>query len=403
MSHHVFEDENYDTMTSKKSESKGWSSVSRKIIKHLDAAQDKYIAILESDLKPQRELLKVQTLLSSTADKLKSEKTFELKNVLFSLGEERDGISQQPDKDAREMTFKMERKKIQFKIDIINQALKARRELSKKFSHPIERNYAEAPIFSPSSPNATTLVKLRNENGHIIEERKGFRKVRYSSETGTYLTTFDFRVFVGLQRMWEIKGGSKSFEFNYKELSDVIDSSKEGGLYDLISVSLHKLATTSLVMEDFKDESLKKVLRTEIHNIIQSAHIEHEEKKAVITFNDYLHDGLRAGNLARINLSLYQDLNSSTAKILYPLIISLISDKKQLMVDDIIETLGLTGIDRSKGIERIKKALKELVDYQIIADFTLQKIGRRYEYILIEPTEQLLESFEEGVMVPTIG
>ncbi|MED0677638.1 RepB family plasmid replication initiator protein [Aneurinibacillus thermoaerophilus] len=398
----IVETSNYDKIASKNPEAKGWNSLSRKILRYLDYAKEKYISIMKSGLKPNRELLKVQTLLSNTAEKLKNEKTFELKNVLFALGEERNSILHSLEQDPTSKELKEKRKIIQFKIDLINHALKARKELSRKLSHPIERNYAEAPIFSSASPNAATLVKLRNENGHIIEERKGYRKLRYSSETGTYLTTFDFRVFVGLQRIWEMKGANKSFNFSYQELAEVIDGTKDGSIYELISVSLHKLATTSLVMEDFKDEKLKKVIRTEIHNIIQSAKIEHEKKWASITFNDYLHYGLKAGNLVRINLSLYQDLNSSTAKILYPLITSLIADKRTLSIDDIIETLGLSGLERYKCVERIKRALKELVDYQIIADFTLQKVGRKYEYVVIEPTGQLLDSFEEGVTVPTL-
>lgn len=380
----------------------GRVSFLRKIVRVLEDAASHYEKMLSSGLKPNRQLIEVQSLIMKFANKLKYETTYHLNNVRVELIPAREKVSNLLAQDPSSEDVMNQKKLIQFQIDIIEEALKQRDNLRKTNSHPIERNYAEAPIFNASTPNVTTLKRIQNDSGKIIEERVGFRRVQFSSKTGSYLSSFDQKIFIGVQRLWELKGGNKEFSFKYEELCEVIEAAKDGGTYELIGASITKLSTTSIIMEDFKDAALKRVKRTEIHNLIQSAFIDHDQKTVKILFNDYLHEGLTSGNVVRINLSIYQDLNSSTTKILYPLITSVVKDQTQIDIDHIIGTLGLSDdLPRSKKLERIRKALNEFVEAQIITDYTMVKIGKTIKWVRIEPSEQLLESLAQGIMLPS--
>ncbi len=329
-----------------------------------------------------------QRLIEEYGNKLKRHLTSQLKDVKYDLT---DKIQVESDKNLAESFI--------FKKKIVERAMELRRVNGKKM--PVERNYAEAPLFNANNPTAHTLVELKNADGEIIEERKGYRKINYKSEHGYYLKSSDFRIFAGLQRMWELKGGKKMFSFDFKELCEVIDYEAEGGSFDLIDQSLIKLSTTSIIMEDYRDVQLNRRIRTVIHNIIQSADVDRENKRATVIFNDYLHQGLEEKNVVRINLSIFQDLSTVTAKLLYPLLTSLLKDNKSLLLDDLIHSLGLHKQERKDVLKRIRIALDDLREYKVIKNYELIKVGRSFKYVHIEPSQQLLEALEEGIVVST--
>ncbi|MDQ0255525.1 hypothetical protein J2S74_002907 [Evansella vedderi] len=372
------------------------SLLSKTILKTLDKASEKYEVILDKHAgkkRDNREMIDTLALTQDFANKLKNQNTYELKNVLLFISRE---LVDLLDKNRTEDIDK-EKQILIFKERVLEEALKLRKNNSKKV--PLERNHAEAPLWSASSPAAKTLIKIQKQNGELVEERTGFRKILYKNQFGKYLTSTDFRVFLGLQRLWELKGGTKTFTFHFGELCETIDYNKDGGNYELIGASLSKLITTSIIMEDYKDPELKKSVRIEIQNIFQGGIVDKRKKIAEITFNDYLHKGLKENNVVRINLSIFQDLDSITAKLMYPMITSLLKDNRELELDDIIENLVLKDVPRNRTLKRIRAALNDLKQYNIISDFEMIREGRPYKRVRIEPTEQLLESFEEGIVV----
>ncbi len=371
-----------------------WSTLSKKVIGILEDSTKDIEEIL-SEVTTKKIFNELQFIKRRIANQLKSENATNLKETLLYLNEEllklSDNIILKPDSPS----LLVQRKIFQFRKEIVEEALKRRQESSKKRNDPIEKNYGLAPIFSSTSPNEKTLVSLRNEHGHIVETRSGYRTVEYTAKHGGYLTPFDFKVFVGLQKLWEIKGNQKEFEFHIGELCDVVEGNRDGGTYEIIATSLNKLATTSIIMHDYREEEPIKPYRTRIHNVIQFADFDQDEKMVYITFNDYLHNGLTAGNIARISLSTYQDLSSKTSKLLYPLIASIIDETNQLKIDELISTLNLTELPRHKSLDRIRKSLNELVDNEIISDYELVREGKAYKYILITPSDDILENLDE--------
>ncbi|MFF0828827.1 RepB family plasmid replication initiator protein [Brevibacillus sp. NPDC003359] len=387
-------------------EEKRWSSLSSKILNVLNAAGEKYKKTFDSNSRPNSDSVIRHSLVTEYAERLKSQNKSELnnsliaiQNVLLSINEP--GLSEMIMEDEEDPNVK--RIVAIFQKMVVEEAIRLRTEHYKKLTHPIERNYAEAPIFSASVPNNATLVKLRNRDGKIEELRSGYRRVNFATAPeGRYLSSLDFKHFVGLQKLWEIKGGNIEFSFSFGELAEVVGDPKEGGIYKAMGESLTRLSTTSLIMEEFRDHTLKRKITTEVHNLIASAHIDHENHKAHVVFNNYLHKGLTAGNIVRINLSLYQDFNSQTSKMLYPLLTSLLHDRRELDLDALIMNMGMQNVARNKVLDRIKKSLKDMVDANIIEDFEFKRVHREYKTVHIIPSEELLESLEQGIVVPKI-
>jgi hypothetical protein len=374
----------------------GWKKVRKKILTALNIAAKEYEQLQELGLKSNRLFVEEEALISKFAEKLKFEKTSDLNNSMVAAVKTSSNLF-----IDENLASESEKQTIRFKMRILEEALNRRRELSKKMIHPIERNYAEAPLFSVSSPNVQTLVSLQDENGQLVQKRSGYRTVEYNSKSGKYLTSFDFKVFAGLQKLWEMKGRNKEFTFSFADIADTIEQTKEGGIYDLINTSIIKLSTTSIIMQDYKDIELKRRLNTTIHNLIQSAHISHEKKEITIIFNDYLHKGLTTNNIVRINLSIYQDLDSATSKLLYPLLSSLMVDRTEFFIDELIKTLGFGDLERSHCLKRIRQALEEFKDYRIIGDFIFKRLNRKIHSVTIFPSDELQDSLENGITVTT--
>lgn len=284
---------------------------------------------------------------------------------------------------------------LNFKLKVISKTIEEKEKEPKKL--PMERNYAESPLFSATHPTAKRLVMLRNEHGEIIEERVGYRKIQYVSKQGEYLTSFDYRVFAGIQKMWELKGGKQTFSFTFKELCDEIELFGEGGIYQQIEESLIRLATTSIIMYDYQDPQLKKIMKTSIHNIIYDAEIDRLTTQATIKINDYLQKGLEENNFITINLSIFQNLSTVTGKLLYPLLRSLIRDENTFEIDRLVTNLGLVNKERKALLKTLRVALEDLMQSGIIESFEFLKSGRAYKFVRIIPTHHFMEALDEGI------
>jgi hypothetical protein len=359
------------------------SSIRKAILQVLDQ--------IEKEFSYNLTLVEKENLIKKHIPTLRKQQTFTLRVALLHVKECFFEYTSEERQDKTQLEL------VYFQQRLLEEAIESRREQSKKLK--VERNYAEAPLFSVSSPSAQQLIELRNDNGEIIERRMGYRKIEYKSKYGKYLTSGDFRIFSGLQRLWEVKGGEKEFSFRFQELCDVIDVTAEGGNYEWISESLIKLSTTSIMMEDFEDASLKKRVRTRVHNVIQSADIDRKNCMANIVFNDYLHKGLKDNNVVSLNLSIFHDLSSVTAKLLYPLLSSLLQERKIIDLNILIDSLGIRNSDRKAVLKGIRIALDDLEQSDVIQSYNLIKKGRSYAAVEITPTPQLIEALVEGITV----
>jgi hypothetical protein len=288
---------------------------------------------------------------------------------------------------------------LDIQIRILERTIHNKRSYQKKFAdHPVERNIIEHALFSSTTPNEKTLQKLRTNEGIIEFDKHGFKKLYYRNENGNFLTPYDSKVFIGLFKMWEMKGKSRVFEFEYKELLKEIFTDLNGGEYVKVEESLDNLAKTSIVMEEYLNPNSKRRSRTRIHNPIQNADI--QTTKATIEFNNYLHESLLGGNYIRVNMSLFNDLANPTSKNLYVLIVNSIKENiLHFDIDALIPHLDLHSSTRTKAVNCIKDAFQELKLFDVITDAEFPKVGNKQEKVYFQPSDwlkQMSERLEES-------
>ncbi|WP_066255269.1 hypothetical protein [Neobacillus drentensis] len=336
-----------------------------------------------------RKIVTTQDVVMKYADKLKYEKN---NHLLLVEDQIKDDLQ-----TAEEGTN--ERKIIQLQKRIIEEALRLRKESKNSLTHPIERNYVEAPIFSASVPKQHTLLKLKNHEGKITENRSGYRKIEYTSETGDYLTPFDFKTFAGLQKLWEIKGRNKNFGFTYPELCRVINANVDGGTYEILRASIIKLSRTTIRIEDYEDKEMSERINTHTHYLIHINQVPNQQNKLlIIRLNDHLHHGLESGNIIHINLLTFQDFKTNISAMLYPLLTSLIKNRRRLDLDKLINNLVLNHMDRRKALKLLREAFDEFLENQMISRAEFIREGRSFRYVEIEYPDQLLTNFnDQGV------
>lgn len=392
----------YFVIVYKTKEGKGVRLMNARIEKRLLPALKERDKILQAGQKSKDELIALQNLIQFTAKQIKNSKTHELEKALFTIIQEEAQLFRNTEGDQET------HQKIEFKRNIIEHALTLRKKdyNNKKYMTPVERNYAEAPIFASTLPTSKTLIELKQENGVILERRTAYRQISYRSQH--MLSTYDFKVFSGLQRLWELKGKNQEFTFHVNELIEIIEGENNGGTQSLIFDSLHKLFTTDIFFEDYYDPELKIKMDTEWHHLINNVRFVHEESEQnrishiEISFNKYLHKGLSSGNYVRINMSLYQDLSSATSKLLYPIIASLITERREFEIDELINVLGLNRITRKEALKKIRAALDNFVEAGIIERYIAMQApdGRSYKSYILEPSKTFLDGIEGGLVVP---
>jgi predicted transcriptional regulator len=282
--------------------------------------------------------------------------------------------------------------RIEIATKLLLKTIENKREYQQHFTHPVERNIIEHGVFSSTTPTEKTLAKMRTKEGSLEQTRNGFRKLYYKNENGSLLTTYDTKVFIGILKLWEIKGRNSIVSFKFTDLLKEIESDITGGDYKALEKSLYNLATTSIIMEEFKDPHSKKRVKTKIHNPIINAEINHEygTAEAKMELNPYIHQSLLAGNYIKINMGLFNDLARPISKNLYIFIVNKVPDDERIIpIDPLIEHLGVQGSTRTKCVNAIEDAFQELKDFNVIKDFKLIKKGRFYTEFSFVPSDWL--------------
>lgn len=313
--------------------------------------------------------------LQRRGEKLISKKIYELQRVSTKLESQKNDISKvilsakesgQPiDHDLYE-----QENMLAVKISLLDRAIEIKRQYQKEPTHEVERNILDHGLIYATSPNEKTLEKLRTKDGIIELSKKGFRRLYYRNENGALLTPQDMKVFVGLFKLWADKGRNAHFSFKFSELAEVIYSEKTGGEYAIMEKALNNLAQTSIIMEEYFNPKTGKRTRTVTHNPISTADIDSEMMQADITFSNYMHESLAAGNVVFISMALYNDLASPTSKSLYLTISNRMKDQEYGMdIDTLIEHIGLHSSTRPKAVQTIKESMQELKDFGFLSDF----------------------------------
>lgn len=332
--------------------------------------------------------------LQKRSELLIGKKIYELKRISLKLQSEKNEIVKQiilskalKQEIAPEL---LEQERIHdIKISLLEKAIEMKQQYQRQPTHEVERNILDHGLLYASTPNEKTLQKLRTKDGIIELHKKGFRRLYYRNENGVLLTPYDMKVFVGLFRLWGDKGKHASFSFTFGELADAIYAEKTGGEYGLMEKSLVNLAHTSIIMEEYFNPKTGKRTKTIIHNPISTAVIDSEMQTADITFSNYLHESLEAGNVVFISMALYNDLASPTSKSLYLTISNRMKDEEYSMdMDALIEHIGLHSSTRAKSVQTIKESLQELKDFGFLSDFDfIYKNGNVAKKVIFTPSE----------------
>lgn len=312
-----------------------------------------------------------------------------LKEILYKLSSNLNELKKSSDlKDHHQSIPLDDINFIEYQIKIISQTITYKKEYHKKFDSIIERNLISHALFSSSTPNRSTLATIRNQDGSLDFIRSGFKNLYYKNTNGIILTTYDYRIFIGLLKLWEQKGRNKKITFEFKELLKAVNRELNGGEYKAISNSIDNIVNTSIIMEEFSTPHRIKG-RTPKFNPIESAqNFYPEQNLATIVLNNYLLESLLNGNYINISLMLFNDLNLTTSKILYINVLKMISENITLVaIDKLIEQLGLYSNTRHKALSIIINALRELVEFNVLKSFDIEKRGRVPLNIHFFPTE----------------
>ncbi|MFC5651014.1 RepB family plasmid replication initiator protein [Paenibacillus solisilvae] len=374
----------------------GGEGMSKTIIKYLEDKTVKLLenkqALINSNQNSYVIESEMKQFIDSACHPMINKRINELIRISAKLTEQKNAVQVKilramEEHKAPDPDYEQERDFLEIQISIVDRSIEKKREYQRTFTHQVDRNLIEHPFISSTQPNEKTLEKMRDK-GIIKMEKTGFRKLYYQNENGYLLVPYDSRVLIGLFKLWEVKGKSAQFTFEFRELLHTIYADINGGEYTQIHKSLQNLATTSIIMEEYLDPESGKRTRTRIHNPITDADIDRVNNKATIAFNSYLHKSLIVGNVVKISMALFNDLASPISKTLYLLLANKIKDNETILdYSKLVNHLDLHSYESYKANNLVKSSLEELKSFDFIKNFTIIKEGRSYSKILFEPSD----------------
>ncbi|QQK77760.1 replication initiator protein A [Salicibibacter cibarius] len=326
--------------------------------------------VIESEIDQEIELISKELLNVRMQD---------LERILYNLKQELSELLKENDKFIDEIEL------IEVQLKLLERTISNKQIYHKYYTHLVDRNIISHGFFSTSSPNKENIV--RTTDGSIEFTRSGLKKLHYRNNKGAVLTTYDTRILIGLFKQWEIKGKNPTFTVKFNEIIKAMNRDLNGGEYMAIGKSIDKISSTSIVMEKYSSPNNPKK-RTSIFNPIQSTLGYPENNCRKITFSDYLQNSLIAGNYITISMSLFNDLKLSTSKTLYINVIKMFSENTTIAeINPFIEHLGLHSYSSYKALQSIKKACQELIDFDVLKSYTIEKRNRTPYKIHFFPSE----------------
>src|SRR5699024_3231303 len=178
---------------------------------------------------------------------------------------------------------------------VMEKAIKHRRERNKKTSKVETNLLTHAPYFVGGSRKRK---KKGREEGYILIEKGGVRKLSYQNDLGIMLTMADAKTLFALFSLWEEQGFSDWITFTeYKLLNKMNLKDKEGGKREI--TNRFKLIIADKFTEDF---NYKGEIRAKTYDI---------------QFSPYINTSLKSGYYSLISLTIFNDLEIETAQGIY--------------------------------------------------------------------------------------
>ncbi|SDP01700.1 hypothetical protein SAMN04487897_1313 [Paenibacillus sp. yr247] len=261
--------------------------------------------------------------------------------------------------------------------------------------HPIANTLVDYGLFSASTPNKSSIQK--DFGNTIVQQREGLNSTlyTYTNKHAVFLESFDAKVFIGLTKMWFDQG--KNPKIKIESLGELINSYEgiiSGGEIKTVRESLRNIQQTIIVMKECFDPSISEIIQvtdeySPIERItwyLRNGEKEGEETAATIELSNTLHTSMLEGNYSFINMVLYNDLNTPTAKILYMTMIRSVQLNSTLFeVDSLINQLRINSKVRKDAVNNLLQAFEELKDNNIVDDFEpIHGKRNKIEYIKLK-------------------
>ncbi|CAI8945093.1 Replication protein [Brevibacillus sp. IT-7CA2] len=314
-----------------------------------------------------------QLVFERASEALQAHKLYELIKYEADLGKKKDN----PNIDLESLTI------IDYSIKILRLAQEKRTESYKTHDVQVSKNVIDhgAVLFVSGSSSRTKKSSTNKNQGIVLEKSDNGKKIlTYENSSGRLVTLFDTRVFLGLHKIWELRGKQKKVTFTLHELCETVNIGTTGKDYANVKESLSVLYDTSVVMRNYYIKNKNQRIETTKFHLIQGENkVELKSGENVyaveqtIVFSDYLQLSLMEGYVSFISLALLEDLQSATAQAIYlKLCGESLNDagRYEFNVDQLAEIIGLSSNNtKSRNRQLIKQALAELETIKILKSF----------------------------------
>ena len=273
-------------------------------------------------------------------------------------------------------------------------------------THFLELTTVRHPVFIATTPQHKSLEPFREQDGAIQVYRAGLNEVTYRNEHGIILGNYDAKVLAGLFKLWAQRGKNQHITFEFKDLAKAMFTQPSGGEYRLMHESLRNLyASSMMVTRHYGTDSFNYSTDDWIPFFSHMQWISRsgrEVKKgthraASITLSDFFQQSLLSGNVIYINMILLNRLSGACAKTVYLMLMGALKERQQSFhIDRLLQHIAvnhpvnLPG-NRSRSVQQLIKALKQLQDLDVIESYEIRKIGNRREWIEIYPSDWVLK------------
>ena len=281
---------------------------------------------------------------------------------------------------------------------VMEKAIKHRRERNKKTSKVETNLLTHAPYFVGGSRKRK---KKGREEGYILIEKGGVRKLSYQNDLGIMLTMADAKTLFALFSLWEEQGFSDWITFTEYKLLNKMNLKDGGEQYKNIRNSLEKLRNTSVVMREAYDkEGGKREITNRFKLIIADKFTEDFNYKGEIRaktydiqFSPYINTSLKSGYYSLISLTIFNDLEIETAQGIYLMFVGINNmdrnDKYfnkqgnfEIPLEEVYESLFIES-DKHKRKGLIEKGCEELQDVGVLDDFYFKYLKKKNESIVL--------------------
>jgi hypothetical protein len=291
--------------------------------------------------------------------------------------------------------------------------------------HPlaIELNIAKFSsfIFAPSHSVALSKPRVKNwvaENGN----EKVLARILVHTVDNTSLTTFDFKTWLALQKLWYEGKRTKSGAIclSLREVVRIMDISWGSDTPIQIKNSLRRLRTIPITWQFsfFDNESKKYVQFEEPITLLEELRLwmigqETEESKSYFRINKYIDQNLSRNHTKPVLLEIAMGIRGELALLLYTFLDIVMADKwkwERRISELLKEDLNIQGkyhwpADRKRLVERAIKQINTLplstgriiLDIQKTVDGTEYKLVAHKEPMYIQ-TEYKLNLMQKDLI-----